>query len=129
MDLAPFKKTGFIIILLYRFVNNTHAEYILTISRYRDMLLAKGADELPVLSRFYGIVIRMYFLQKEHNPPHIHAIYGDDMAAITIADGTVLEGALPYKTLELVREWISLHRDELLAIWETQDFKHLPPLE
>lgn len=84
---------------------------------------------MPVLSRFYGIVIRMYFLQKEHNPPHIHAIYGDDMAAITIADGTVLEGALPYKALELVREWISLHRDELLAIWETQDFKHLPPLE
>ena len=45
---------------------------------------------MPVLSRFYGIVIRMYFLQKEHNPPHIHAIYGDDMAAITIADGKVL---------------------------------------
>ena len=68
-------------------------------------------------------------LQKEHNPPHIHAIYGDDMAAITIADGKILEGALPYKALELVREWISLHKDELLAIWETQDFKHLPPLE
>ena len=84
---------------------------------------------MPVLSRFYGIVIRMYFLQKEHNPPHIHAIYGDDMAAITIADGEVLEGALPYKALELVREWISLHMDELLAIWETQDFKYLPPLE
>jgi len=59
---------------------------------------------MPVLSRFYGIVIRMYFLQKEHNPPHIHAIYGDDMAAITIADGKVLEGALPNKALELVRE-------------------------
>ena len=84
---------------------------------------------MPVLSRFYGIVIRMYFLQKEHNPPHIHAIYGDDVAAITIADGKVLEGALPYKALELVREWISLHKEELLAIWETQDFKHLPPLE
>ena len=84
---------------------------------------------MPVLSRFYGIVIRMYFLQKEHNPPHIHAIYGDDMAAIMIADGKVLEGALPSKALQLVREWISLHKEELLAIWETQDFKHLPPLE
>ena len=41
----------------------------------------------------------------------------------------VLEGALPIKALELVREWIVLHRDELLTIWETQDFKHLPPLE
>ena len=84
---------------------------------------------MPVLSRFYGIVIRMYFLQKEHNPPHIHAIYGDDVAAITIADGTVLDGALPHKALELVREWISLNREELITIWETQDFKHLQPLE
>ena len=37
---------------------------------------------MPVLSRFYGIIIRMYFLQSEHNPPHIHAIYNDDVAAI-----------------------------------------------
>lgn len=92
-------------------------------------MLLKGEDEMPVLSRFYGIVIRMYFLQKEHNPPHIHAIYGDDMAAITIADGNVLEGALPSKALELVKEWISLNKEELLSIWESQDFKHLPPLE
>lgn len=63
---------------------------------------------MPVLSRFYGITIRMYFLQKEHNPPHIHAIYGDDVAAITISDGTILEGALPGKALEMVREWIAL---------------------
>ena len=92
-------------------------------------MLLKEVDEMPVLSRFYGITIRMYFLQKEHNPPHIHAIYGDDMAAITIADGKVLEGALPSKALEMVREWISLHKNELFAIWDTQDFKHLPPLE
>ena len=63
----------------------------------------KGVDGRPVLSRFYGITIRMYFLQKEHNPPHIHAIYGDDMAVITIDDGKVLEGALPSKALEMVR--------------------------
>ncbi len=54
---------------------------------------------MPVLSRFYGITICMYFLHKEHNPPHIHAIYGDDMAAITIADGKVLEGELLSKAL------------------------------
>lgn len=63
----------------------------------------KGVDGRPVLSRFYGITIRMYFLQKEHNPRHIHAIYGDDMAVITIDDGKVLEGALPSKALEMVR--------------------------
>lgn len=39
---------------------------------------------MPVLARFYGIVIRMYFQQAEHHPPHIHALYGDDMAAIDI---------------------------------------------
>jgi len=83
---------------------------------------------MPVLSKFYRIVIRMYFLQTEHNPPHIHAIYGDDMAAITISKGTGLVGELPNKALSLVREWISLHKDELLVIWETQDFKHLPPM-
>ena len=84
---------------------------------------------MPVLSRFYGIIIRMYFLQKEHNPPHIHAISGDDVAAITISDGKVIEGALPSKALEMVKEWVSLHKEELLAMWETQEFKQLPPLE
>lgn len=84
---------------------------------------------MPVLSRFYGIIIRMYFLQKEHNPPHIHAIYGDDVAAITISDGRVIEGALPNKALEMVKEWISLNKDELLTMWETQEFKQLSPLE
>ena len=84
---------------------------------------------MPVLSRFYGIIIRMYFLQTEHNPPHIHAIYGENMAAITITDGRVLEGELPGKALELVREWISIHKEELLSIWETQEFKQLSPLE
>ena len=84
---------------------------------------------MPVLSRFYGIIIRMYFLQKEHNPPHIHAIYGEDVAAITIADGKVLEGDLPAKALEMVREWLSEHREELLTIWETQEFKQISPLE
>lgn len=84
---------------------------------------------MPVLSRFYGIIIRMYFLQKEHNPPHIHAIYNEDMAAIDFITGDVLEGYLPPKALSLVREWISVHRDELKEVWETQNFKNIAPLE
>lgn len=71
----------------------------------------------------------MYFLSSEHNPPHIHAIYGDDMAAIDIRTGEVLEGYLPKKALSLVREWVSNNRIELLEIWESQEFKKLPPLE
>ena len=60
---------------------------------------------MPVLSRFYGIIIRMYFQQAEHNPPHIHALYGEDMAAIDIQTGEVLEGHLPPKALSMVWEW------------------------
>ncbi|MGN0268395.1 MAG: DUF4160 domain-containing protein [Lachnospiraceae bacterium] len=84
---------------------------------------------MPVLSRFYGIVIRMYFRQSEHNPPHIHAIYGEDVAAIDFQTGEVLEGYLPPKAMELVGEWISLHKDELLNIWNTQEFTKIEPLK
>ena len=84
---------------------------------------------MPVISRFYGFIIRMYFLQKEHNPPHIHAIYNDDVAAIDFMTGKVLEGYLPPKALAMVQEWTNLHKDELKEIWETQNFKSISPLE
>ncbi len=84
---------------------------------------------MPVLARFYGIVIRMYFMHGEHNPPHIHAIYNDDAAAIIIETGEILDGGLPPKALTMVREWLMQNRLEVLDIWETQDFKELPPLE
>ena len=84
---------------------------------------------MPVLSRFYGIIIRMYFLQSEHNPPHIHAIYNDDVAAIDFMTGKVLEGHLPGKALTMVQEWVELNREALKTIWETQEFKQLPPRE
>lgn len=84
---------------------------------------------MPVLSRFYGIAIRMYFIQAEHNPPHIHAIYGDDVAEIAIKTGEVLDGHLPPKALSMVREWIEINKEDLLSIWETQEFRSLKPLE
>ena len=84
---------------------------------------------MPVLSRFYGIIIRMYFQQAEHNPPHIHALYGEDMAAIDIQTGDVLEGHLPPTALAMVREWAAIHKNDLLHMWETQEFKSLSPLE
>ena len=52
---------------------------------------------MPVIARFYGIIIRMYFSQAEHNPPHIHAIYNEDVAAISITDGKILEGSCHQK--------------------------------
>ena len=84
---------------------------------------------MPVVARFYGITIRMYFQQSEHNPPHIHAIYGDDMAAVDIQTEEVMEGYLPPKELSLVNEWIEMNRDKLLKMWNTQNFEKLPPLE
>lgn len=84
---------------------------------------------MPVLSRFYGIAIRMYFLQNEHNPPHIHAIYSDHAAAIDIDTGEIMDGYLPPKALALVQEWVGIHKSDLLRIWETQEFRNLPPLE
>ena len=84
---------------------------------------------MPVLSRFYGIIIRMYFLQSEHNPPHIHAIYNDDVAAIDFMTGEVLEGKINQKAMNMVQEWISINREDLKTIWDTQEFKSLPPLE
>ena len=83
---------------------------------------------MPILSRFNGIVIRMYFQQAEHNPPHILAIYNDSVAAISINDGEVLEGYLPQKNLIMVQKWVALHRQELIQIWTTQNFIKLPPL-
>jgi len=84
---------------------------------------------MPEISRFFGIIIKMYFMQGEHNPPHIHALYGEYMSAINILTGEVLEGDLPRKALNLVSEWIDLHKDELMIMWHNQEFKKLPPLE
>lgn len=70
----------------------------------------------------------MYFLQSEHDPPRIHALYSEYAAAVGIENGQILEGRLPPKVLSLVREWIDLNEKQLLIIWKTQCFKKLPPL-
>lgn len=84
---------------------------------------------MPELCRFYGIIIRMYFQQAEHNPPHIHVIYGDDIAEIELNTFEILEGRLPKNAQKLVTEWMGIHKDELLEIWETQRFKKIEPLD
>jgi len=71
----------------------------------------------------------MYFRQKEHNPPHIHALYGEYLGAIDIQTLEMLEGDLPSKALSLVQEWTKAHKQALLEIWNTQNFQQLPPLE
>ena len=78
------------------------------------MIVSKSKRRLPmpVLSQFYGIIIRMYFLQSEHNPPHIHAIYNEDVALIDFF-GNVLEGYLPNKALNMVKEWVLINKNNL----------------
>lgn len=84
---------------------------------------------MPILSRFYGIIIRMYFRGVEHNPPHIHAIYGEDIASISIIDFSIIAGDLPKKAHELVITWMKEHQNELMEMWNTQIFKPISPLE
>ena len=85
---------------------------------------------MPVLSRFYGIIIRMYFLPKEHNPPHVHVSYQDETFSITIDGLEIIDGVLhpTPRVLSMVKEWISLHRDELINMWETQELHSIEPL-
>lgn len=75
----------------------------------------KKESFMPIISMFYGIIIRMYLLDnKYHNSPHIHAKYAEFEASISIDDGDILAGKLPRKQLRLVQAWIELHRDELI---------------
>ena len=66
---------------------------------------------MPIISRFYGITIRVN--PREHLPPHFHAQYADDNAAIEIATGEILAGRLSQRAWRLVREWLELHREPL----------------
>ena len=85
---------------------------------------------MPTITSFYGLVIKMYFQQREHNPPHIHVLYQNTMmGALDIRTGKLLEGDLPQRAQNLVREWLKSNQAALLKMWETQEFKKLPPLE
>ncbi len=84
---------------------------------------------MPVISRFNGIIIKMYLRQREYNPPHIHAIYGEYMGVFWIADGEMFEGDISVKGQRLVAIFIEKHRERLIKMWETQDFEVLPPIE
>ena len=71
---------------------------------------------MPEVSRFFGIVIRMYF--DEHNPPHFHAIYAGNEAQFGVDPIILLEGKLPNRAASMVVEWAALHQRELIHNWE-----------
>ena len=70
---------------------------------------------MPEISRFYGIVIRMYF--DDHPPPHFHADYSGHSAVIDIESVSVISGSLPRRAMGLVTEWTMLHKSELKKFW------------
>jgi len=86
---------------------------------------------MPEISRFFGVVIKMFF--NDHNPPHFHAEYGDNLALIDVRNLSVFSGRLPPRVLGLVIEWATLHRQELLDDWERaraqQELHKIAPLE
>ena len=85
---------------------------------------------MPIISRFLGIVISMYW--NDHAPPHFHARYGEYEMKVFILDG-VVEGTFPRRALRHVLEWYELHKEELLADWQLCENKEMPkpikPLE
>jgi len=70
---------------------------------------------MPEISRFYGIIIKMYF--DDHNPPHIHIKYGEYDAIMYIQD-CIIDGKIPSKVVKKVEEWVNLHNEQLLGHWE-----------
>lgn len=86
---------------------------------------------MPTISQFYGITIRMYF--DDHAPPHFHAYYGSDAAAIEIDSLQILEGKVRRRTLSMVIEWATEHREELRQNWDLaaahQPLQEIAPLD
>ena len=83
---------------------------------------------MPVIARFNGITIRMYLRQKELNPPHIHATYGERLGLFTIDDGDMFEGDISFREQRMVRDFILHYRDRLMEMWEEQSYEMLPSI-
>jgi Domain of unknown function (DUF4160) len=79
---------------------------------------------MPTISRFYGILIQMYF--GDHVPPHFHALYAEFEALIDIQTFEVVRGELPRTAMALVVEWAQQHRDELMQDWELCKQNQMP---
>ncbi len=82
---------------------------------------------MPEVTRFYGIIIKVFF--GDHPPPHFHAIYGEYNALISIESLEIIEGDLPNRAQKMVIDWAQMYQEDLLAMWETQEFRKLPPLK
>lgn len=71
---------------------------------------------MPEVSRFFGILITMYY--DDHAPPHFHVRYADQRALVAIETLVLLRGRLAPRVFGMVVEWAALHQAELLENWE-----------
>ena len=83
---------------------------------------------MPEIVRFYGIVIKMFFKPKEHEPAHIHAIYNEYVGIFDIRTLEMIDGDLPQRAQQLVKEWLALNQNQLQDMWNKQVMIKLPPL-
>lgn len=83
---------------------------------------------MPEIVRFYGIIIKMFFKPKEHDPAHIHALYNEFVGVFDIKTYEMTEGDMPLRAQQLVKEWMAEHQGELLEMWKSQQIVKLPPL-
>jgi hypothetical protein len=80
--------------------------------------LAKGGS-LPEISRFFGIVIRMFVeAGAGHHRPHFHAYCQNQTGVVAVDEIEMMAGSLPKRQERLVLAWAELHRDELMSNWE-----------
>ncbi len=85
---------------------------------------------MPEICRFYGIIIKMYF--NDHNPPHFHTEYLGYKATVSIEAG-IVEGKMPKRVLNLIFEWLEIHREELMKNWlsmeDSGEYSKIEPLK
>ena len=85
---------------------------------------------MPQISYFLGIAIRMFY--RDHNPPHFHAIYGNFEGIFDIEKNEMIGGYLPPRIIGIIKEWTSLHQEELIENWkrarEQEQLKEIKPL-
>ena len=73
---------------------------------------------MPIISKFYGIIVRMYFIDnKQHNLPHIHVNY-NEYRSIFDLDGNIREGYIPKSQQKILQAWIEIHNIELKKLWD-----------
>ncbi|MFN5538457.1 MAG: DUF4160 domain-containing protein [Candidatus Melainabacteria bacterium] len=74
---------------------------------------------MPTISIFFGIVITLYFFDSgKHNTPHIHAKYQENEAVFEIETAEMIDGNLPKNKIHLVKAWIEIHKEDLMADWD-----------